>query len=122
MKDTMRTVGGVRMTEFAMSQAYYEYGVAVDWNRFAVLRQRLNYWQKEAEHGSHDRFGSERSRSWDRCVAVVNGKAVECYRVENYLILVDDTHLVVGPHRLGFVRRAALSVAWRLRRVLRWTN
>lgn len=116
MKAT-KIVGGVPMTEFAMSQAFYEFKTAQDWREFADLRRTLDGFSVGQTYGDFSRFAASRGTrdGWDRCVAVINGKPRNCYRVGKFTIIADDMTLERGPNRLGAVKRLALWVAMALK-------
>jgi len=80
-----RVVGGVVMTEFAMSQAFHEYGREHRFGRLSVVGHEI-----DRLRNSHTKYAVEGlTFGWSSCVAIVNGRPVECHRVGPYTILVE---------------------------------
>lgn len=113
-------IAGAQLTEFQMSQAFYEYRTDMAKNHFSRLARRIDDAVAQYPYGSFQ-SGRGQSSGWDHCIAIVNGKPMECYRLGRFTLLVDpsayDQFSVAARPKLGLVKRYALRLARMLRLV-----
>lgn len=116
MKHHKTMCGGVELTEFQMSQAFYEYSDQRARTYFGTVARRID---DALVHKALWRASRGRNTGWDFCFAVVNGQPMECYRIGRFTLLVDpnvnDKFSVAPRPKLGLVKRYALRLARGLR-------
>jgi hypothetical protein len=87
----MKLVGGADLTEFAISQAYHSYLSDLDRRELLLLENQLSLYRN-----CPNLFAASKNTTdgWDKCLAIVNNKPMQCYRVGKYLIMFSDDQVV----------------------------
>lgn len=103
-----RMVGGIAMTEFAMSQAFYEHAGEKRLARLSAVGHDID--DLRNSHLAHAKEGMP--SGWESCVAIINGRAHECHRVGRYTIIVHGETV-----RMNRRQRVALWLAAPFRQI-----
>lgn len=115
INSTRRMVGGVRMSEFAMSQAFFEFGGEKRLARLSAVGHEIERIRTNHVAGALEGTNG----GWESCIALVNGRAYECHRIGEYTIIVHGGDVL----RLSRMKRVALWLSapiMQIAKVLHW--